>query len=69
MHQMDSSNGSQDVFIAKQICVYVINIWMQHKIETNVFSLLVSTIFSPKEGEFIGSPLFFVIITFGAFFW
>jgi hypothetical protein len=41
---------------------------MQHKIETNVFSLLVSTIFSPKEGEFIGSPLFFVIITFGAFF-
>jgi hypothetical protein len=41
---------------------------MQHKIETNVFSLLVSTIFSPKEGEFIGSPLFFVIIRFGAFF-
>jgi hypothetical protein len=42
---------------------------MQHSIGSNVFSLLVSTIFSPKEGEFIKSPLFFVIVTFGAYFW
>ncbi len=34
-----------------------------------MFSLLGSTIFSPNEGEFIKSPLFFVIITFGAYFW
>ncbi len=32
------------------------------------FFFLVSTIFSPKEDEFVGSVLFFVIITFGAFF-
>lgn len=29
---------------------------MQPKIESNVFFLLVSTIFSPKEGEFEVSP-------------
>jgi len=38
---------------------------MYHKIESNMFSLLALTIFSPKEGEFIGSLLFFMIITFG----
>jgi hypothetical protein len=32
MHQLDSSNASQDAFIAKKSCVYIINIWMQHKI-------------------------------------
>jgi hypothetical protein len=36
---------------------------MQHKIESNVFSFLVSTIVLPKEIEFIEH----VIITFGAY--
>jgi hypothetical protein len=40
---------------------------MQHKIESNVFSLLVSTIVLPKEIEFYELNFFFVIITFGAF--
>jgi hypothetical protein len=41
---------------------------MQHKIQSNVFFLLVSTIFSLEKNEFLVSPLFFVISIFGAYF-
>jgi len=40
---------------------------MQHKIESNVFSLLVSTIILPKEIEFYELNFFSAIITFGAY--
>ncbi len=50
-------------------CVYIMDKWMQHKIQSNVFFLLVSTIFSLEKNEFLVSPLFFVISIFGAYFW
>jgi hypothetical protein len=41
---------------------------MQHKIQSNVFFLLVSSKISLEKNDFLISPLFFVINIFGAYF-
>jgi hypothetical protein len=41
---------------------------MQHKIQSNVFFLLVSKTNSLDKNEFLVSPLFFVISILGAYF-
>jgi hypothetical protein len=56
------------IYIWPRICMYKMDRWMYHKVESNMLFSFNGAIFIAWKGEFVGSSLFFIISTFGTCF-